>query len=92
MTRESRKLSPEDCRAVDLFLNHGAAHCSAASRASAGGPSAGVSAAARLIAMLDTLPAAEPPVDLVARTLSRIDAADRPLAAESAVVASSLLH
>jgi hypothetical protein len=91
MNRKS--LTAEDRRAIDLILDHGAAHRNGSTRVAAVAAQPRVAAATRLLAVLNTLPAAEPPADLVARTMGRIAAATQSLAAQQTTVsASATLH
>ena len=75
MNRKGRKLSAEDCRAVDLLLDLGADNAHAVTRMATAACQRRVTAATHLLAKLDGLPAAEPAGDLVARTMARIDGA-----------------
>lgn len=81
MIRKPRTLSPDDCAAVDLLLDNAAARPglsgslpSQVVKLAAGVPQPRLTAARKLLAQLDRLPPAEPPADLVARTMAAIDA------------------
>ncbi len=71
MNRKS--LTVDDRRAVDLILDRAAAHRSASETpADASVAQPNLSAVKRLLSMLDTLPAIDPPEGLAARTLVRV--------------------
>jgi hypothetical protein len=72
MKAMSRKLSDEDRRAVDLLLDYG--HGGITKMAAAVSQKR-LSAAERVFKLIGQLPAEEPPLDLVARTMRRIDQA-----------------
>ena len=86
--RKGRKLSADDCRAVDLLLDLGADNAHAVTRMAGAACQKRVSAATRLLAKLDAMPTAEPASDLVARTMARLEAAG-PLTTGRAVAASA---
>ena len=90
MNRKS--LSAEDRRAVDLILDHASIHRAVPSLVTAGAAQLHVTAATRLLSMLDALPAVEPAFDLLARTMGRIDADRPPHIAEPAVTTAATLH
>ena len=92
MNRKTRTLSAEDRRAVDLLLDQAAVGQPSVRQVNAGVNSPRLAAAARLLATLDALPAAEPPADLVRRTLDRVAAADLTVAQPATAVLPALLH
>jgi len=70
----TRKLTDDDRRAVDLLLDHGAGN-STVTRVASAVPQKRLKAAERVLSLLGEMPAQEPPVDLVAKTMQRIDTA-----------------
>jgi len=73
----ARKLSHEDSRAIDLLLDRngqdGAVAGSSTLKSVRMNMKSRLRAADRLLRILGQMPAAEPPPDLVLRTLQRID-------------------
>jgi len=92
MHRKTRSLCAEDRRALDLILDHGAAHRPLLAHSTAAVPQRRIAAAARLLSVLDALPSAEPPAGLMARTLRRVEAARRHVPADPAVSRAAVLH
>jgi hypothetical protein len=68
----SRKFSDEDRRAIDLFLDHSTGN-HGVTRMAASVSQRRLTAAQRLLKLLDAMPVMEPSTDLVARTMDRID-------------------
>lgn len=71
MHRQRRTLSPDDRRAVDVVLDH--AGMSSVTKITTGVPPQRIAAVTRLLHLLSAMPEVEPPRDLVARTMERID-------------------
>jgi hypothetical protein len=70
----SRKLTDEDRRAVDLFLDQGAeATNDAVTRMVPLVSQKRMSAVLKTLAMLDLMPVEEPPTNLIEKTMRRID-------------------
>ena len=73
MNDSKSNLSQDDKHAIDLLLDHGAtAADSAITRLAVGASSAGISAATQTLNALGNFQSAEPPSDLISRTLARI--------------------
>jgi hypothetical protein len=92
MHRKTRGLCAEDRRALDLILDHGAAHRAPVTHAVAAVSQRRIAAATRLLSVLDALPSAEVPADLAARTLRRVEAAGRHLQAGAGIARTALVH
>ncbi len=77
MQKHKILLSADDCQAVDLVLDHANGHSGADSNAvkkhSATVSPKRVAAVTRLLHLLNEVPVADPPADLIARTMARID-------------------
>ena len=75
MTGETmaRQLRPEDRDAVDLLLDRSRSAVGFAAEANV--DPAALKTVGAVLHLLDNLPSAEPPADLLARTLQRVDAA-----------------
>ena len=92
MNRKARKLADEDLRAIDLLLDLGSTNAQVVTRMATAACQRRVTAAGRLLAKLDALPAGDPPAGLVARTMARVDAV-QPAAVERPAVTTPLhLH
>jgi hypothetical protein len=78
-----RKLSDADSRAVDLLLDRGNSLSGEKSTRSFVTPGdiapKRVEAAEKILGMLQLMPAADPPADLLGKTMSRVDQAIRAL-------------
>jgi hypothetical protein len=70
----ARELRPEDRQAVDMLLDHSRSAVGFA--AESGVDPARLNAVSAVLHLLDNLPAADPPADLLARTLERVGAAE----------------
>jgi hypothetical protein len=82
MSKRKTTLSLEDRKAVDIVLDHAAhAGSSSVTRLTTDVPPARITAVTRLLHVLSHMPAIDPPRDLVARTMARID---RDIASRSA--------
>jgi hypothetical protein len=82
MNRDIPKLHDEDRRAVDLLLDHASQDLHGHGQVkpaplTASVPPPRLTAARRTLALLDAMPELEPPADLVARTLARVERAGR---------------
>ena len=78
----SRKLTDEDRRAVDLFLDQGAeATNDAVTKVVPLVSQKRMSAVLKTLAMLDDMPVEEPPANLIEKTMRRIDSATSKTAA-----------
>ena len=88
MSKRKQSLSVEDRTAVDLVLDHASA-TSVVTRLSGHAPPDRVGAVTRLLGLLNELPAIDPPTDLVARTMERID---RVVAAHAATQSNLDIH
>jgi hypothetical protein len=74
MKRQKRSLSPEDQKAVDVVLDHAAhAGSSPMTRMTTAVSPKRVAAVTKLLHLLDAMPAIDPPQNLAARTMARID-------------------
>jgi hypothetical protein len=71
----SRKLTEEDRRAVDLLLDHGGANHGGVTRVARAVSQGRLKAAERVLKLVGQMPAEDPPANLVARTMARIDRA-----------------
>lgn len=71
--KRSHRLCDEDCRAVDLLLDHGnTASQRGVSAAAERVPQRRMAAAQRVMDLIGIMPATEPPDDLLARTMQRV--------------------
>jgi hypothetical protein len=68
----ARQLRPEDRQAIDMLLDRSRSAVGFASEANV--DPARLSAVSTVLHLLDNLPPADPPADLVARTLQRVGA------------------
>lgn len=87
----SVRLRPEDRRALDLLLDRGAAAAGNGKNGAIYASPHGVSqqrvrSVEKVLQLLEVLPAAEPPRDLVARTLERVRTGRRARAVPEAVI------
>ena len=74
MHRRTRTLSIDDQKAVDVCLDHAATtEKTAVTRIAAPVSQRRLASASKLLALLSELPVFDPPADLVARTMARID-------------------
>jgi hypothetical protein len=78
-----RELTDADSRAVDLLLDRGNSLSNEKSTGSFVTPGGiapkRVEAAEKILAMLQLMPAADPPADLLSKTMTRVDQAIRAL-------------
>jgi hypothetical protein len=75
-----RKLSDEDRRAIDLLLDHGLGRKDRVATLAPAASQQRLFAAEKLLKIIGELPAEEPPVGIVERTMALIDAdAGRPV-------------
>ena len=81
----TKRLGESDRRAVDLLLDRAAADGSYVSHAQP--TTEGLEGVQRVLNLLDRMPAEEPPADLMARTLARIDARGVVVPAHAATAA-----
>ncbi len=77
----TRKLNSADRHAIDLLLNRAADGNGDANFVAAAAPQPRVQAVETILKVLDVMPDADPPADLVTRTLHRIARSASPLAA-----------
>jgi hypothetical protein len=74
MPRRTRTLSVDDQKAIDVCLDHAvSAQKGLLTRVAVPAEQKRLDAANQLLSLLAELPAADPPADLVSRTLQRID-------------------
>ena len=81
----ARKLGDDDRRAVDLLLDRGNGtgdNITGTFVTPGGIAPKRVEAAEKILALLQLMPAAEPPADLVSKTMTRVDQAMRAMDAE----------
>lgn len=70
--REMSQLSPEDGRAIDAILMNGHTNAALPTPVGDGNLIARISAAAKVLNLLDAMPAEEPPTGLADRTIDRV--------------------
>ena len=74
MKKQRLSLSPEDQKAVDVVLDHAAhAGSSPMTRLTTAVSPRRVAVVSKLLHLLDQMPAVDPPINLLARTMARID-------------------